>query len=334
MPHAYITAHVLLRLQAHWPVPQQVAPGLPLQRFLFSQLPSLLLPPYYTAPASQQGLAKLSAPLRRGLWRWLQRSIVQQCGLQEGLLPSLPLQQDMLFYGQVADAQWSSILQQQKQDGTLPAAATAAAAAALGIVGASVSTAALSSMLCLAPSAAAVCNNASTSEERASCAQQRRSLVGSGSKASKPLLCGFLRGRCTAAPANSSSSTLASSTASRDGRSIPCTQNQGTSHSGDAQAREGSGIYSRDNSSSCASGRGNGGSSSSSCAVVPLFGEIERLGKDCLLLRSGGAVGADVVLYCTGYNRSYEFLDEVLKVRHCAACAACLTQCASEQHGV
>jgi hypothetical protein len=303
-------------LQAHWPVPQQVAPGLPLQRFLFSQLPSLLLPPYYTAPASEQGLAKLSSPLRRGLWRWLQRSIVQQCGLQGGLLPSLPLQQDLLFYGQVADAQWSSILQQQKQDGTLPAAATAAAAAALGIVDASVSTAALSSLLCLAPSAAAVCNNASTSDETGSCAQQRQSAVGSGSKASKPLLCGFLRGRCTAAPANS---TLASSTALRDGRSIICTQNQGTSHSGDAQAREGSGIYSRENSSSCASGSGNG-SSSSSCAVVPLFGEIERLGKDCLLLRSGGAVGADVVLYCTGYNRSYVFLDEVLQVWFCAAC--------------
>jgi hypothetical protein len=285
---------------------------MPLQRFLFSQLPSLLLPPYYTAPASQQGLAKLSAPLRRGLWRWLQRSIVQQCDLQEGLLPSMPLQQDLLFYGHAADAEWSSIVQRQQQKGgahaaSATSAATAAAGAAGGIVGASGSTSALSSMqsqlLCLKPGGAATdCSNIGASEDANSSAQQLQGAASGGSKASKKLFCGFLRRRRHASPACSNSSTAIKFPTAADATPVVNAEHQGTSHS------------SRGKDSSSCSGGSSSSSSSSGCTVVPLFGEIERLGRDCLLLRSGGAVGADVVLYCTGYNRSYEFLDEVLKV--------------------
>jgi hypothetical protein len=309
-----------LFLQTHWPIPQQVAPGLPLQRFLFSRLPSLLLPPYYTAPASQQHLARIGAPLRDSLWRWLQRSVMQLLGLQGELLPRLSLQQDLLYYGQVADAEWSSIVLQQQQQGGKAAAAAAVPAASGGVVGASGSTAVLSSMQqrqlrTSAVAASTAGSGVQTGTDHSACNMQQQQGAGSSSSSRsrgslhKGLLRGFLHRRSTAASlaCSSISSIACSGTPANENRS-------GNSNSSSSEER-----LSRENSSSCNSGNACGGSgnssgSSSGCTVVPLFGEVERLGRDCLLLRSGGAVGADVVLYCTGYSRSYEFLDEALRV--------------------
>ncbi|KAF6256154.1 hypothetical protein COO60DRAFT_1640917 [Scenedesmus sp. NREL 46B-D3] len=312
--------------QAHWPLPLQVAPCLPLQSFLFSQLLSLLLPPYYNAPASQQALAKLTAPLQRGVWRWLQRSIAQQCGLAAGLLPSMPLQQDLLFYGQVVDAEWSSILQQQQQQG---GRATAAEAGAAGVItGASRNTAALSvmpSMLLRVLHGSAAADSSSRKGSRGADGSNTQQPQSAGSSSSsrangscKGVWRGFLHRQSAARSPRSTSSTAMSGAAAGSGPPMSRTpvsrpQLDGTSASTDAKAAE-----AEDGRGACCLKSCNGSSGSSSgsaCAVVPLFGEVERLRRDGLLLRSGGAVGADVLLYCTGYNRSYEFIDEGLRAR-------------------
>ncbi|KAF6250428.1 hypothetical protein COO60DRAFT_1705923 [Scenedesmus sp. NREL 46B-D3] len=154
--------------------------------------------------------------------------------------------------------------------------------------------------------------------------QQPQSAGSSSSRANgscKGVWRGFLRRQSAARSPRSTSSTAMSGAAagsdppmSRTPVSRP--QLDGTSASTDAKAAE-----AEDGRGACClkSCNGSSGSSSSSsgsaCAVVPLFGEVERLRSDGLLLRSGGAVGADVLLYCTGYNRSYEFINEGLRAR-------------------
>jgi len=48
--------------------------------------------------------------------------------------------------------------------------------------------------------------------------------------------------------------------------------------------------------------------------VQPVCGDIERFAGDHIRLRSGVAIAADLVLYATGYNKSYEYLDPGLRV--------------------
>ncbi|WIA23386.1 hypothetical protein OEZ85_000146 [Tetradesmus obliquus] len=79
--------------QAHWPIPQQLAPGLPAPRLLFSRLPALLLPPYYTATVSQRGMSKITADVLlyctgyTRSYEFLDKALRARLGLQKDGLP-------------------------------------------------------------------------------------------------------------------------------------------------------------------------------------------------------------------------------------------------------
>jgi len=79
-------------------------------RLIFSRLPRALLPPFYTASATQQAAHKLTAPAKRAFWKMLQRNIIRQFGLEGSLFPSLSVDADLLYSGQVIDAQWNKVL--------------------------------------------------------------------------------------------------------------------------------------------------------------------------------------------------------------------------------
>jgi hypothetical protein len=92
--------------------------------FLFSKLPTLLCPPYYTASSSKQGMASLMRPLQLAVWGALERNIKEQLGLAGPLTPAEPLQVNLLHSGQIVDAAWitminrQALIDQPKQKGT------------------------------------------------------------------------------------------------------------------------------------------------------------------------------------------------------------------------
>ncbi len=49
-------------------------------------------------------------------------------------------------------------------------------------------------------------------------------------------------------------------------------------------------------------------------SVRPMRGEIHSFQEHSILLQSGEVVEADLVLYCTGYVKSYDYLDGSVKV--------------------
>lgn len=291
---------VVALLQAHWPIPQQVAPGIPMQRFLFSSLPSLLLPPYYTANASKHGVC---APFKRSVWRCLQRGIARQFGLKGALLPVLPLQQDLLYYGQVVDAQWNGIVQQGLLAGQVPPAAAEAAAVAGSSIGghSSVDAAAPNKPLVQLMQEHSCLRQANGSRSSSRSSSANCSHHGSDS---------FWHGvlcRSSSRTAEPMASKPSGAAAGKPGCLLPPQQEQQQQR----PQQEGRQQRPQQEQQQQEQERLVGGRSSD---VVPLCGEIERFGGDCLLLRSGGAIYADTVLYCTGYSKLYDYLDEGSRV--------------------
>lgn len=84
-----------------------------MESFLFSKLPTLLCPPYYTATSSKQGMASLMRPMQLAVWRALEKNIKDQLGLVGPLGPAEPLQVNLLHSGQIVDAAWITMINRQ-----------------------------------------------------------------------------------------------------------------------------------------------------------------------------------------------------------------------------
>jgi hypothetical protein len=69
--------------------------------------------------------------------------------------------------------------------------------------------------------------------------------------------------------------------------------------------------------------------------IHPIRGDVARFTSKSVVLTSGQQLPADMVLYCTGYTKQYNWLDGAITVRSCAtqhqlvhSCQCCCRDCA------
>ncbi|GIL87019.1 hypothetical protein Vretifemale_15187, partial [Volvox reticuliferus] len=108
---------VVVYRQAHWPISRYPFRGVHFTQLLHSRLAASMLDPYYDAGLCARAKGWLTRPLRRLFWRTLERSLIRQQHLSGDLLPTLPLDKDLLTGGLVHDGKWLQCL----QDGTVRA---------------------------------------------------------------------------------------------------------------------------------------------------------------------------------------------------------------------
>eukprot|EP00775_Hariotina_reticulata_P000859 gene859-1178_t len=263
--------------QPHWPIPPKLGNGLTMPGLIFSRLPSHLLAPYYTASAAQQAAHTLTAPAKRAVWNMLQRSITNHFGMAASLLPAMSLDADLLYAGQVIDAQWNKVLLESVK---------------------------MRNGLCIclkpvpSPAAAEVSSKNTQQQQEHSTQHQARQRL-----CSMP---GCLQLPCAAPDADDPDSYINDKAGCwwcrRAGKrqcaaaSAPSLQQQA--------AAEPNPLVAASSETHELPKVGSYGS-----IVQPQCGEIESFGEDYVCLRSGEAIAADLVLYATGYSKSYDYLD-------------------------
>jgi hypothetical protein len=339
--------------QVHWPLPPQLAPRLSVQELLFSSLTGLLVEPYYTASTARRALSTVLGPLRGAVWRYLEGAITRQFGLQGALVPTQPLQQDLLYSGQIVDAAWVKLITLHAPKGQQHTPR----AAPQGLHGSVLSR----------QHSASSSKGSGYSQERLAApggAGSRKGRSGGSTRQEAGAVSGGFLKRLTGgwwsgrrrgregrsgdarsgrASTHSSSGGSAPARSSSAGPSSRRSSNSGTgqyprastSQPGDTPVtsprRDGRGAEPFSRSSSRRSSPGGYEQQETSSPspspepttprggrrvkIVPKQGRVAHFTRRGLVLDDSSYLAADLVLYCTGYTKSYEYLPGSVKVR-------------------
>jgi hypothetical protein len=225
-----------------------------MEQVVFSTVPNLLLPPYYTSGKLRRFAQGLLRPSQKLAWNMMQNHIMKQFQLEGCLEPSVPLDKDLFYGGQILESTWNQLINHSSEKG--------------------------------------VSSSASKGTEDAAASNSS-------------LWKGLFKKKNKHCSSKNSAQLHAYGSGSMDGR---ITSSSGSSSS---------------SSSSCY-GASAGLSSCSTASTVevekpkanirPLKGEVAAFTQNGIYLRSGDFVEADVVLYCTGYTKSYDYLEGSVKV--------------------
>jgi len=315
-----------LMRQAHWPMPRTLrllpaplaAAGcggqLPAPHLMFSGAsPALLLPPYYTASWPRRLAAGLAAPLQRLAWRALERAVVRQFGLRGPLLPRVPLREDLFFGGQILDATWTRLVQYGAAGGGARSSRNDGAEG-VGVGGEGV-----------APEAAATgaCLRGRQQQQVEQQQQQQQQLPtvaefgggtggGRGGDGGGGARGGGGGGRGAGTRLDDDddhdddeAAAAAAMAAGGAASSLPPAGPPSPPAPAWPAVATAAADPTRPDCDASAAARPQ----PRCCHVRPLLGEIARFAPRGVVLRSGEEVYCDAVLFCTGYSKTYGYLD-------------------------
>ena len=260
-------------LQAHWPVPRQVGKDFNMEQLVFSSLPRVLLPPYYTSSRAQRLALKLLRPWQRLFWGSVEKHIAQQLHLhQHGeLYPTLAIEQDIFYGGQILESSWYNLLDSQ-ETGSSRNSSTQPGTPWLTSGGGCFGRAKLGS-----PAAASRAGSAPVA----------------GSAAGKEGIPGNQDNLHVMADSGSSSdrgsSNIDAGSVGTGGAAAPSRQAKQQS-----VVRSGAGVV--------------------SAKVKAVQGMVATFTPSGIRLSTGEHIPADIVVYCTGYTKSYDYLEGSVKV--------------------
>ena len=230
-------------------MPRKLSKHLPMEQVVFSTLPNLLLPPYYTSGKLRRFAQGLLRPSQKLAWQAMQQSIQKQFKLEGCLEPGVPLEKDLFYGGQILESTWNQLIYQNNMEKK-------------GI-------------------------SSSSSCSKSSMWKGLFRKKGLSSSMSAPDLQAFDSGNMDSSASIASSSITSSS---RDS------------------------IHDLTELSSCSTDSSGLGINKPKAVIRPLQGEVATFVHNGIYLRGGEFVEADVVLYCTGYTKSYDYLEGSVKV--------------------
>ena len=247
-----------------------------MEQLVFSSLPRVLLPPFYTSSPRQRLALKLLRPWQRLFWGGVEDHIAQQLHFDQHdeLYPTLTIEQDLFYGGQILESSWDKILDGQE---TGESSSSSSSNTQPGTTWLSRCGACFGGEKLVGSSAAA----SVTGRARVA-----------GSAGGKQGLPGNHETIHVTADSSSDGNSDSSNIVEPGAAAAQCKQAKQEALQSDMGA--GAGLV--------------------TAKVKAMQGMMATFTPDGVRLVSGEHVPADIVLYCTGYTKSYDYLEGSVKV--------------------